>query len=109
MKKKINFVETMLDIVIPRKGGIYVVETEHKATNQCPVVMRYLSKTKSAWSVVREEDRLYYYCRSNFMDRGNHKCVAKEEFINILRLDYPQDYELVLWHPEILEARYHRD
>ncbi len=60
---------------------------------------------KTAWSVVNKDTfKVINYLIFDGTSHGTS--VTKERFIDFLKSDYPDDFELVLFHPEILEGRY---
>ncbi len=38
------------------------------------------------------------------MSKG--KFISEEAFMDLIRSDYPDDYEFILWNPEVLELKY---
>ncbi len=98
-KNKITF----LDGLYPRfnarhYNGIVVVAGTPAKYDQCPVVCRCNFTQDIIWSAVAQYGITKYFL--------NGKKVIKETFLEFVATNYPADFEMILWHPEILNGQY---
>ena len=58
------------------------------------------------WPVVDTDNSHILYFIRQPKQNVRAKSVSRIEFLDILVRYYPKDFELVVWHPEVLEGRY---
>ncbi len=100
MENNITFLNKLGTLFRPNDyEGVVVIQEEKDI--QLPVVCRCTKhKRLVVWSVVNYYGKPSYYCGDE------SKVLRMESFSDILRTNFPKDFELIIWHPEILEGRY---
>lgn len=78
--------------------------------DKCLSVGRWIMEGEArtvAWSVVRNDidNSIMFFGPLIRSERYGIKST-RSEFLEFVKRNYPADFELILWHPEILEARY---
>lgn len=55
------------------------------------------------WRIINRDDiHVIEFAVSSGRER-----YSKEEFLDLLKTNYPGDFQLFLWHPEMLRCEYH--
>ncbi len=94
------------------KGIIVIKRAKRVVTSHFKYAGRYedgLDLSDVEDGVIIGDRQLWEICRDSygiivFMRKGSH--LSKDNFIEFLKSDYPEDYEFMLWNPEMLIGEY---
>lgn len=55
------------------------------------------NKSRTEWEI--DPDGRFFF--------GESGTISREEFLDLLKETWPEDFNAILWHPELLDCEYH--